>query len=78
VVGQQPVLEPGQAFEYASFCPLGTPWGTMEGSYRMRVLTLASAAKPVAAPAVSGDDSEFQAAIGRFFLVCPSDGLGEL
>ncbi|MBK7404530.1 MAG: Co2+/Mg2+ efflux protein ApaG [Phycisphaerales bacterium] len=33
VVGQQPVLQPGEHFEYSSFCPLPTPWGTMEGSY---------------------------------------------
>lgn len=36
VVGQQPVLEPGESFEYASFCPLPTRWGTMEGSYLVR------------------------------------------
>jgi len=35
VVGEQPVLAPGEAFEYGSFCPLGTPFGTMEGSYQM-------------------------------------------
>lgn len=33
VVGQQPTLKPGQSFEYSSFCPLQTPWGTMEGHY---------------------------------------------
>lgn len=33
VVGQQPILEPGESFEYASFCPLPTKWGTMEGAY---------------------------------------------
>jgi len=33
VVGQQPIIEPGDSFEYASFCPLPTRWGTMEGSY---------------------------------------------
>jgi ApaG protein len=35
VVGQQPVLEPGESFEYTSFCPLSTPFGTMRGSYHM-------------------------------------------
>ena len=35
VVGQQPVLEPGETFEYTSFCPLSTPFGTMRGSYQM-------------------------------------------
>lgn len=31
VVGQHPELGPGDSFEYASFCPLPTAWGTMEG-----------------------------------------------
>jgi ApaG protein len=35
VVGQQPVLAPGESFEYTSFCPLETPWGTMEGWFRL-------------------------------------------
>jgi ApaG protein len=35
VVGRQPVLDPGEGFEYASFCPLKTPVGSMEGTYRM-------------------------------------------
>lgn len=36
VVGEQPVLRPGQSFEYASFCPLPTAVGTMHGEYEMR------------------------------------------
>ena len=35
VVGQQPIIEPGEAFEYSSGCPLTTPSGIMAGSYRM-------------------------------------------
>jgi ApaG protein len=35
VVGEQPVLAPGQAFEYTSRCPLRTSFGTMRGSYQM-------------------------------------------
>ena len=35
VVGEQPILAPGEAFEYSSFCPLPTPFGTMSGSYQM-------------------------------------------
>ncbi len=35
VVGQQPVLAPGQAFDYTSGCPLGTSFGTMHGTYQM-------------------------------------------
>ena len=38
VVGETPVLGPGDAFEYTSFCPLQTPFGTMEGHYVMQVL----------------------------------------
>lgn len=35
VVGQRPLLEPGESYEYASFCPLPTRWGTMEGAYEV-------------------------------------------
>jgi ApaG protein len=35
VVGEQPVLGPGQTFSYTSGCPLPTPFGTMRGTYRM-------------------------------------------
>lgn len=33
VVGQQPLLAPGETFEYTSGCPLPTPMGTMKGTY---------------------------------------------
>lgn len=35
VVGEKPVLAPGEEFEYSSFCPLTTPVGAMQGAYRM-------------------------------------------
>jgi ApaG protein len=35
VVGEQPVLAPGESFGYSSFCPLPTPFGSMRGSYQM-------------------------------------------
>ena len=35
VVGEQPVLSPGESFEYTSFCPLKTSTGTMRGTYQM-------------------------------------------
>jgi ApaG protein len=35
VVGQQPVLGPGDSFKYSSWCPLPTPMGTMRGAYQM-------------------------------------------
>jgi ApaG protein len=35
VVGEEPVLQPGQSFEYKSSCPLSTPSGIMVGDYEM-------------------------------------------
>ncbi|MBV9014362.1 MAG: Co2+/Mg2+ efflux protein ApaG [Alphaproteobacteria bacterium] len=35
VVGEQPVLQPGESFEYTSSCPLTTPSGFMVGDYEM-------------------------------------------
>jgi ApaG protein len=56
VIGQQPQLNPGESFEYESFCPLATPTGTMSGTYQMVCLE-------------SGD--RFNAEIPQFFLVEP-------
>jgi len=55
VVGNQPVLAPGESFEYTSFCPLKTPFGTMEGSYEM----------------VTDGGATFWAAIAQFALSEP-------
>ena len=35
VVGEQPVIGPGQKYQYTSACPLATELGTMHGSYHM-------------------------------------------
>ena len=35
VVGDQPELAPGEAYEYTSGCPLPTPFGSMQGTYQM-------------------------------------------
>ena len=35
VVGHQPVIKPGESFEYTSWCVLGTPSGEMRGTYQM-------------------------------------------
>jgi ApaG protein len=35
VVGEQPVLGPGESFKYSSWCPLKTPKGMMRGTYEM-------------------------------------------
>jgi ApaG protein len=56
VVGEQPVLEPGEAFEYTSFCPLRTPIGSMHGTYRM----------------VTAGGSAFDAEIAPFPLAVPN------
>jgi ApaG protein len=56
VVGEQPVLDPGQSFEYTSFCPLGTPIGSMHGSYQM----------------VAAGGATFDATIAPFSLAVPS------
>lgn len=55
VVGKQPKLDPGEAAEYSSFCPLETPHGAMRGSYRM----------------VRPDGSHFDAEIAPFALLVP-------
>jgi ApaG protein len=56
VVGEQPVLGPGETFEYTSFCPLHTPIGSMQGSYQM----------------VSASGARFDAAIAPFSLAVPT------
>jgi ApaG protein len=53
VVGNMPVLRPGQSFRYTSGCPLATPSGIMVGSYRMT--TDAGEQFNVAIPAFSLD-----------------------
>jgi ApaG protein len=35
VIGEQPVLAPGESFKYSSWCPLRTPTGMMHGTYHM-------------------------------------------
>ena len=56
VVGEKPVIEPDQAFDYVSGCPLATPTGSMEGRYHM----------------VASDGSSFAVDIPRFPLVAPA------
>jgi ApaG protein len=57
VVGAQPVLEPGQSFEYTSGCPLPTASGAMAGRYQMK--------------AASGE--AFEAEIPAFLLESPHE-----
>lgn len=35
VINEQPVLGPGESFQYTSRCPLKTPTGVMRGTYQM-------------------------------------------
>jgi len=58
VVGEQPVLAPGQSFEYTSGTPLSTPSGIMVGSYEMETPDGGSFA--VAIPAFSLDSPHQQ------------------
>jgi len=39
VVGEQPVIQPGSAFEYTSGAPLETPSGFMTGTYQVRAVS---------------------------------------
>lgn len=54
VVGEQPLLDPGETFEYTSGTPLETPTGFMRGAYHM-ILTRSGEAFDVAIPAFSLD-----------------------
>jgi ApaG protein len=54
VVGEQPVLAPGERFEYTSGTPLHTPSGFMDGTYHM-VVAETREAFDVAVPAFSLD-----------------------
>jgi len=54
VVGEQPVLEPGQSFEYTSGTPLTTPSGFMRGAYHM-VVPATGEVFDIAIPAFSLD-----------------------
>lgn len=58
VVGEKPVLAPGQSFRYTSGCPLSTPSGVMVGSYGM--ITGSGRAFDIAIPAFSLDSPHDQ------------------
>ena len=55
VVGKQPLLQPGESFEYTSGSSLTTPIGTMKGTYQM----------------VGEDGTRFDAEIPEFVLAAP-------
>ncbi|MCU6453643.1 Co2+/Mg2+ efflux protein ApaG [Sphingomonas sp. A2-49] len=56
VVGEQPLIAPGASFDYVSGCPLQTPTGAMQGSYRL----------------IGEDGVAFDAAIPKFALFAPA------
>ncbi len=56
VVGEQPRIAPNDSFDYVSGCPLPTPTGSMQGSYRM----------------VDEDGTAFDVAIPKFALTAPA------
>jgi ApaG protein len=56
VVGDQPVIAPGGSYDYVSGCPLATPSGAMQGSYRM----------------IGAGGETFDVAIPRFALIAPA------
>jgi len=55
VVGEQPLLKPGESFEYTSGCVIATPVGTMHGSYQM----------------AAEDGTKFDAPVAEFTLNMP-------
>lgn len=55
VVGEQPLLKPGESFEYTSGTSIATPVGTMKGSYQM----------------VAEDGEQFEAEVPEFLLSMP-------
>lgn len=55
VVGEQPVIKPGDSFQYTSGCPLPTPVGTMKGHYTF----------------VGADGDSFEVEIPEFVLSMP-------
>ena len=59
VVGAQPLLQPGERFEYTSGASIATPVGTMRGSYQM----------------VAADGTRFEAEIPVFTLSVPRAAL---
>ncbi len=62
VVGRQPRLDPEDTFTYESYCPLGSPWGTMEGGYAFELGEGPDVGEP------------FEVRVDRFFLVSePTD-----
>ena len=59
VVGEQPTIAASGSYDYVSGCPLSTPTGAMQGSYRM----------------ADADGRAFDVAIPKFALLAPAVGV---
>ncbi|MEZ5974534.1 MAG: Co2+/Mg2+ efflux protein ApaG [Planctomycetota bacterium] len=59
VVGKQPILSPGETFEYTSYCPMRTEWGTMEGHFTF----------------VDIEGRTFKAGVGRFYMATTTENV---
>ncbi|MCP5022585.1 MAG: Co2+/Mg2+ efflux protein ApaG [bacterium] len=59
VVGKQPRIAPGETFEYTSYYPLRTDWGTMEGHFNFTF----------------EDGEEFRVDVGRFYMVIAAENV---
>ena len=57
VIGQQPILKPKDSFQYSSFCPIKTEFGTMSGFYTFRKVDT---------------NDLYKGIIPKFILVCPT------
>ena len=57
VVGETPLILPKKQYQYTSYCPLDTHWGTMEGAFLMK----------------DHRNQLFKASIGRFYLATPHE-----
>ena len=60
MVGETPVLKPGETYEYQSACPLATPTGNMRGEFEM--------IKPNVLDPVTQEPQRFLAEIAQFGL----------
>ena len=57
VIGEQPILKPKDSFQYSSFCPIKTPFGTMSGFYTFKEVST---------------EELYKGVIPKFILACPT------
>lgn len=76
VVGRQPILGPGQFFQYESFCPLPTSWGTMEGAFAFRAREPGREGETASSLLDGPWPENFEARVARFYLVAAESEVG--